>query len=81
MKVYLYFVQFVKIDNDDKVQFKFLDFDDLSGQANNFQEARREAQKMLYSKIKEYNEKNIKLPVAANINLEEEKTEIISVVL
>ena len=81
MKVYLYIVQFEKIDNDNKVQFKFLDFNDLSGQANNFQEARREAQKMLYSKVKEYNEKNMELPVAVNIDLEDEKTEIISVVL
>lgn len=81
MKVYLYIVQFEKNDNNDKVEFKFLDFDDLAGQANNFQEARREAQKMLYSKVKEYNEKSMELPVAVNIDLEDEKTEIISVVL
>ena len=81
MKVYLYIVQFEKNDNNDKVEFKFLDFDDLAGQANNFQEARREAQKMLYSKVKEYNEKNMEIPVATNIDLEDEKTEIISVVL
>lgn len=74
-----YIVEFLK--DSMKVRYKFLDFDDLKGEADSIQEARKKAQTKLLEKINEYKNDNVEIPAPTILEVVPNKREIISVVV
>lgn len=79
MMLLSYLVEFS--EENQKIIYKFLDFENLNGEADSIQKARRTAQGMLFEKINEYKRNNIEIPAPTILEVVPNKREIISVVV